>query len=184
MFHKKEIEIYRTITAPETLKKRVMDTANRPAPKPWYARTSSLVTAFACLAILLSTAFLLNFTSPNVVVLADGVQLGKTPVELSDPSPYAKANNFLEDNSFSTLLEIKVSNNTTIIVSGGTIYDTENSQYGEKNITIDGDTTLCWSLDNKKDSDPYYMTVNTDQTIYKYILEQNKESGIWTMSQQ
>ncbi len=184
MFHKKEIELYQSITAPDSLKQRVVDTSSKPAPRPWYAKRIPLVTA-ASLVLLLWAVYLTTLSSPNMVLLAEGKKIGTTPIELSYQYPAAKANNlYMDDNSFSTMLKIDVSGNTTITVSGGTIYDTENSNYAGKSITIAKDTSLCWTVDNEADFDSLLLTANYGHTTNTYILEKNKKTGIWMISQQ
>ncbi len=185
MFHEKEITLYQSITAPDSLKQRVVNTSKKPAPRPWYAKRIPLVTSVASLVILLSAVYLMTLSSPNMVLLAEGNKIGTTPMELSYHSPAAKANNlYMDDNSFFTMLKIDVTGNTTITVSGGTIYDTENSNYAGKSITVAKDTSLCWTVDNETKSDSFLLTANYGHTTNTYILEKNKKTGIWMISQQ
>ena len=185
MFHKKEIELYQSITAPVTLKQKVVMTSKKPAKRPWYVRPSKVVTAFASLALVLFTVYLVSFSSPSITLLAEGEPLGKTPIVLSTNTPYTKASNlYMDENSFSTILKIDVSGNTTITVSSGAIYDTENSNDAGQSITVAKDTSLCWTVNSETDSKPYQLTVNDKSTTYTFILEKNNNTGIWTISQQ
>ncbi len=185
MFHEKEIELYQSITAPESLKQRVVTMEKKKVHRPWYARHTALVTACASLLILLSTSLFYNYSSPRPTLLVEGQELGEVPVELSYHSPYSKATaNDMNDIIFSTILEIDISGDTTITVSGGTIYDTENSQYVGESIRIAKDTSLCWTVEDTSDLSSYYLTVDTNRNTSTYILENDTKTGIWTISQQ
>ncbi len=185
MFDKKEIDLYHSITAPDSLRNRVFDKSNNRPIRIWYKRRFTLTAACLVLFFLLSSVMYRNLVSKNSQVLVKGTPIGSSPVVLSYHTPYTKANpSMISPNLFSTILDIQISGNTMITVSGGTIYDTAHPETKGERITLVDDSRLCWTFIDEFSSSGLTLTVVSEKTVDTYVLKKVKETGIWTISQE
>lgn len=185
MFHKKEIDLYRSITAPESLKDRVLDLDVTTPRKPWYEKHIGWVAACASFVLLLSSVLLFSLSSTKTTVMVQGEVINSSPIEVAYGLPYAKASNYTEtDNLFSVILEINVSGNTTITVSDGIIYHIEDDTQAEQMLTLTKDGSINWSVPADDTSREHTLTVVSSNSTDTYLLKPNTETGIWTISQQ
>ncbi len=185
MFDKKEINLYHSITAPDSLRDRVLGESNNSPTRIWYKRRSTLTAACLVLFFLLSSVMYINLVPKNSQVVVKGTPIGSSPVVLANHIPYTKANPaMISPNLFSTILDIQISGNTMITVSGGTIYDTAHPETKGERISLIEDTRLCWIFIDEFSSSGLTLTVVSEKTVDTYVLKKNKETGIWTISQE
>ena len=184
MFDKKEIDLYHSITAPDSLRGRVLYQNDKPVRMRYKGR-STFAAASLAFILLLSAVVYMNLVPKASQVLVDGTPIGSSPVTLAYSMPYTKANpQTVSPNLFSTLLDIKITGNTIITVSGGTIYDTAHPDTKGERITLVEDSRLCWTVTDSLSSSGLTLTVSSEKTVDTYVLIKTKETGIWTLSQQ
>ncbi len=155
MFDEKQLEEYRGITAPQSLKVRVMSTERKPAEIISFPRKA--LTVAACIAVAFIGLFAFGGNT--------------TEVSLDYASPAVISRN----THTSVVLNIEADRKSVISVSGGML----KSAYGDMTaaqIEISDDARLEWLVDYSED---YVLTVNTGFKTDRYSLGFNEHSEMW-----
>ncbi len=185
MFHKKEIDLYRSITAPDSLKESVLEMEVYTSGKPWYEKHIGWLATCASIVLLLSSVLLFTLSSSKTTVMVQGEVISETPTEFAYAASYAKASNYPEsDNLFSVILKINIAGNTTITVSDGTLYNIEDDTQSGQTIILTEDANINWSIVPEDTPREYFLTVVSGNGTDTYLLKTNSNTGIYTISQQ
>ncbi len=154
MFDEKYIEQYRTITASQSLKARVMEQENKPHKIISFPRKALSVAA--CIAIVIVSLFALGNGGTRV-------SISSAPVAVSRSTDTC------------VMLDIDVRSEAVVTVSGGTL-KTENSDEMSDKVGIDGSAQLKWFVDYDK---TYTVTVEDGKRTKQYSLGFNEHSQMW-----
>jgi hypothetical protein len=155
LFDEKQLEEYRGITAPQSLKVRVMSAERKPAEIISFPRKALTVAASVAVAF--------------IGVLAFGGN--STEVSLDYASPAAISRN----TQSSVVLNIEADRKSVISVSGGMLKSAYSDMTAAQ-IEISDDTRLEWLVDYSED---YILTVNSGFNTDRYSLGFNEHSEMW-----
>jgi hypothetical protein len=175
MIDEKEVELYQRITAPDSLRQRVLDIPAQ--PKKRLTARRQLLAAAACLVLILSSVLGMRFFSVSVSYEARTV--GTSGVSVFPTADSARALDLpqaAECGSFQIPLTITAGTRTTICVSGGTLrlpsLDGTLSDFGMQTVIL-GNTTLYWNV--PIDASSLMLTVSGPMrhTVYRLSSAEN-----------
>lgn len=159
MFDKEQIEQYRSIKAPESLKARVMSKENKPHKIISFPR--QLIAVAACAA----------------VIIAGVIGFGGNGIEVSMVQNYAAASGRSISKAF--VFDIDVDKAATVTVSDGEI-QLPGSLRPSDTLDISGKTQIEWIVEGEGD---YTMTVESGRKTQQYSFSFNGESGKWELEE-
>ncbi len=193
MIDPKQVDAYRQIKAPDTLKQRVMESAElRAKPITLNRQWQKALGGVACLVIVCIAAFFMMRPTPGAEVLYEGEPLSAEVISIT-PAMAAKAVPFGEKmvTPIGIPLEIKLSRETKISVSGGElqVYDPESGELlfvgtdltAAKNMQVRWDLSgveneiLELSLNGDRHKAVYVLALNPDGTA---VIYQKNEKGV------
>ena len=154
MFDEKQIEQYRSITAPQTLKVRVMAQENKCHKTISFSR--KVLYAAACIAVVVVSAFAFGNGG-------ESVSISSAPMAVSRSA------------NASVMLDVDVKNKAVITVSGGVI-KTPGGEETSEQVEIYGDEQIEWLVDY---DETYTLTVENGKKIEQYSLGFNAHSQMW-----
>ncbi len=155
MFDEKQLEQYRAIKAPQSLKLRVMAQENKPNKVISFPR--KLIAVAACLAVIFISAFAFS---------GNGVDVSLSPASSASLSRNA---------DICVVLDVDVRDKAIITASGGKLRASDDSTLSER-ITVSGETQLEWFVDYEKS---YTLTVESGRKTEYYSLGFNEHSNMW-----
>lgn len=184
MFSKKTIEAYRSVTAPSSLKSRVIsmdETVIAPKKTPVLRYKTAAALAGLVIAVTISVTLFGSLRSPELLT-ADS-KIGENPVAVTSSDNLSK--NAVSPSSSSEPLSfeffLSCTGETEISVSVGYI----TSQSGEKHgnsLSFDGDAQFFWVADTKATDKGASMYLTKGNKTTTYELSQNKQTAIWSIS--
>ena len=154
MFDEKQLEQYRSITAPQTLKARVMAQENKSHKIISFPRKA--LSLAACIAVVIVCAFAFGNGGTSVSISA-------APMTVS------------RSTDTSVMLDVDVRNDAVITVSDG-LLKTANGNELSSQVKISGETQLEWLVDFDK---TYMLTVENGKQTKQYSLGFNEHSQLW-----
>ncbi len=187
MFDQKEIEAYRKITAPDTLRDKVMsscaDTAPRKNAPLFYMKRISAIAACFVLVAVLSVFAAQNFGGYSVAIAS-----GELPRErsvaydpASEPAPLAIAREADE-----AVITLSIDGRCELTVSDGTLYlaDEENGELTDHGprCEVGGETLVHWTVRADDKTQTFEMTVRGTFKTEKLILQWDEAGMTWTLT--
>ncbi len=186
MIDPKQVEAYRQLKAPDTLKQRVMESAEmRTEPLKLKPRWFKTLGGVACLVIVCVAAFFAMRPTSETEVLYEGEPLSAQPVTIA-PAMTAKAVPFGEKmvTPVGVPLEINLSTETKISVSAGElqVYEAGTGEllFVGTDLTADRDLTVRWDLSGVENaSTELSLTDENHQAVYAITLDANGDAVIY-----
>lgn len=184
MFDKKEIEAYKSITAPDELRERVFSTAVKDNSEAKRIIQHRIGAAAAGLIILVGLPVYMLRSSAKPEILLFGDPLTADGIAIIEESAVPAEASARSTPTFSVRLELELKCKTEISVTEGimTVTDPETCEllYTGTEFTAESDMfTVNWSTDVPDDSTTYYMTlkdgINNSEVILSY-------DGYWSIS--
>lgn len=187
MFDKKEIEAYKSITAPDELRERVFSTAANnifESKRTIQRKIGAVAAAAAGLIILVGLPVYMLRSSAKPEILLFGDPLTADGIAIIEESAVSAEASARSTPTFSVRLELELKCKTEISVTDGTmtVTDPETCEllYTGTEFTAESDVfTVNWSTDVPDDSTTYYMTlkdgINNSEVIMSY-------DGYWSIS--
>ncbi len=152
MFEEKELEQYRSITAPQSLKARVMAQENKSHKIISFPRKA--LSLAACIAVVIVCAFAFGNSGTSV-------SISSAPMAVSRSADTC------------IMLDVDVRKDAVVTVSGGML-KSENGLSSQ--IEISGKTQLEWFVDY---DESYILTVENGRKTHQYSLGFNEHSQMW-----
>ncbi len=188
MFDKQTIGLYKSITAPESLKTRILE---GDSPKATFAGTGKKrLRAFASTAAVIaaSVALYVSVTLPNgtPTVSVGGTDVGKTAVAINMPAKASRAmpaamsaeDDAMTGKTLTVEFTVETDKDTNIAVSHGYVSD------GLDRLTISEDTVLVWHLEDITDDTTPLLTIQSGKRQTVYRLTNDSTTGTWFITAQ
>lgn len=184
MFEKREIEAYKSITAPDELRERVLSADYSVARRSIQHKIGALVAMAACMILIVGLPMYVLRSSAKPEILLHGEPLTADGIAIIEESAVPAEASARSTPTFSVQLELELKCETEISVTEGiiTVTDPETLErlYTGTEFTSDSDViTINWSTEVPGDSTTYYMTlkdgINNSEIILSY-------DGCWTIS--
>ena len=179
MFSENQIKEYKSISAPEELRQKVLSMKKAEKKQAFKVRNIGIYAAAACLVLVLSLSGI--FGNGDISASLNGKPLGDEAVSVQSDSSIA----MLDARSLDELsvdIEIETGKNAEIEVSDGSIQisDTETGEVSE-NTSFKGKKIVRWSIPNADESRAYEMTVTFKNGKTETItLEYDRDAMCWT----
>lgn len=154
MFDEKQLEQYRSITAPQSLKPRVMAQENKSHKIISFPRKA--LSLAACIAVVIVCAFAFSNSGTNVSISA-------APAAVS------------RSTDTSVMLDVNVKNSAVITASDGVLKVSGGEEMSAE-VKINGSAQLEWFVDYDKN---YTLTVKDGIKTKQYSLGFNEHSQLW-----
>lgn len=190
MFDKKTIDAYRSISAPDELKQKVLAscTSDIPRQRSFMGNIRIFATLAACfvLVIMLSVFAVGDFGDLSVSVR--GMTLSSEPVNLITQRSAIVAYGMDSYAKTSVPVEVAVNSNTELTVTGGMMrackMDTEEEYDSGTKLLIDSDTLIYWDVESSAAESHFEMTVTGQKKSYRIILDYDQYKKTWSIYQE
>ena len=170
MFSKKDVEAYKSITAPEELKQKVFVAAKNERTIPY----RQLQLAAACLAVIVSLTLAWNWNH-SVISVQGSEQMVSFATEAR------------ETVKTSISIDISSSHKRKVTVSEGSLLyadaNGEEVQITDKTVKVISEAQLLWQLDGQTDKQ-YELKVTGWGKDKIYLLNYNQETEHWEIKEQ
>lgn len=153
MFDEKQLEQYRSIKAPQSLKTRVMAQEKQ---KKIISFPRSLLAVAACIAVVIVSAFAFTNNSASV-------SLSSAPAAVS------------RSTDICVVLDVDVKGKAVVTASDGKLREADSENLSDR-IDIEGSAQLVWVVDYDK---TYTLTVENGRKEEVYSLSFNEHSQMW-----
>ncbi len=194
MFDEKEIEAYRSISAPSDLRERVLSSyvAEKPVKRNFSGTIRMVSNLAACLilVIALSVFAVGNFGDVSVSVsgqeiLPDSAVSIHAEEIVAPLSVQQTEKSVTPSVAFPILLNL--SEKTEISVSDGelqTTNDADGSMTSCTALTADGETLIYWSIDPGAQEKAFVLTLRSALKSETIILSYDEIGNVWTISRE
>lgn len=179
MFSENQIKEYKSISAPEELRQKVLSMKKAEKKQAFKVRNIGIYAAAACLVLVISLSGV--FGGNDFSASFNGQKLDSGAVTVQTDSGIA----MLDARSLDELsvdIEIETSKNAEIEVSDGSIQisDTETGEVSD-NTSFKGKKIVRWTIANADESETYEMTVTFKNGKTETItLEYDRQAQCWT----
>lgn len=179
MFNNEDIKAYREISAPESLRERVMASARQEKKKPIILsvpmRSIAAIAACFVFAVLVMIPML---NGGGNEIYFDGERIGTEGIALA-----AENDGIMPIEARAMGIDVSLTLDSdgecSVRVSEGRVGDTRMSYMGSE-VNVPGDAELRWIIDLPDTEKTYFMTVETEDESFTLNLEYG-ESG-WQIS--
>jgi hypothetical protein len=186
MFDQKQTDAFRSITAPEELRERVLAMEQK---KPRNSRRiiMGISSAAACLLILAAIPFFGRTPQKNPVFSVNGTTLAEEAMLLSDESSGAMTASARTVQKYTAVISAEFPTDTTLAVSDGrieltSIDSSEVIGQGEE-CKAKGEVLIRWTVDIPEKDAQYYLTADTDSKEQTITLYYDSASNLWYINQ-
>ena len=187
MFDKKQIEAYRNISAPESLRDRVMaaDTGRETSEKRSLAGTIRILgTLAACLVLVAVFSVFAVGNFGDLSVSVDGKALSYTEMTFYETQSYAMQIARMPV-STEIPLSFAIDRETTFSVSAGIIEmmdaGTEETIASGTSLAASDDVRILWSVEANEDNCVFDMTVESGRKTETIRLTYKADERVWTI---
>lgn len=185
MFDQKQADAFRSITAPEELRERVL------AMEQKKSRNSrrlimSISSAAACLLLVAAIPLRGRTLQKKPVFSVNGTTLAEEAMLLSDESSGAMTASARTVQKYTAVISAEFPTDTTLAVSDGrieltSIDSSEVIGQGEE-CKAKGEVLIRWTVDIPEKDAQYYLTADTDSKEQTITLYYESAAGLWYIS--
>ncbi len=191
MFDERKIEAYKSITAPDELRERVLNTAQTSADSSLRKRT---ITHKVCSAAAMAAGLMLVVGLPMYMlnkgsapeVSFNGQLLTADRISVSEINSGVSVASTRSCTTAEIPLELDIDRRTEISLSGGTMKisqpDTDTVLYSGADYSTDSDVNIQWRIDALESSQTYCMTLDDNKNTYEITLSYDEAAGEWNLS--
>ena len=193
MFDKKSMDIYKDITAPDSLRKRVLNLQASTGAKPklfppLHTRRWAYSLAASVLVIFLFSLAAVNFGSVKLTVC--GQPAGDSPVLVMtgrSVMPFS-ADPTMAGELLSIPLELGTHRQTELKVSAGRLVVLDDSTGEERmsatTLKLSKNQQLYWVLEDAAKTGSAQLIITAGQQKTTYVLSRNDSKGLWAITKQ
>ncbi len=186
MFDQKQTDAFRSITAPEELRERVLAMEQK---KPRNSRRiiMGISSAAACLLILAAIPFFGRTLQKNPVFSVNGTTIAEDEILLSDENSGVMTASARTVQKYTAVISAEFPTDTTIAVSDGNMELTSIDSTGiigsGEECKAKGNVLIRWTVDIPTENAQYYLTADTDGKEKTFKLYYDSASNLWYISQ-
>lgn len=184
MFDRTDIEEYQSVTAPDGLRERVMNTYDK-GKVTNISLYRSIIAVAACLVLVISASTFAGSRVGNISIIMNGKQIPAAPTQIADNNGIAMVAAFMDTPSVQTTvpIEIKALLKTVITVSDGEInvFDAGTGEllYTGNEYEAKGRVLIDWSVDTA-DAASFVMTLKNALKVETLNLQYDGNNS-WTI---
>lgn len=185
MFDRKQAEAFRSITAPEELRERIL------AMEQKKTRNSrrfimSISSAAACLLLVAAIPLWGKTTQKKPVFSVNGTTIAEEAILLSEESSGVMTASARTVQKYTAVISAEFPTDTTLAVSDGSMELTSidsNGIIGQgEECKTKGKVLIRWTVDIPAKDAQYYLTADTDGKEQTFSLNYESASALWYIS--
>lgn len=187
MFNQKEIEAYKSIKAPDSLRDNIMadyDLDYTPKHTLYSGRLKAFASVAACVILIIAFSVFTMKDFGSFSASVNGERLSSESILFTSNQPALMTADARALSTVSVPIELDIHRDTEITVSNGTmqVLDDKTGEvlFTETTINTDTDTSVCWEV-IIDDASPYKMTVSDTKKTHVITLAFDDTAGEWTI---
>lgn len=186
MFDQKQTEAFRSITAPEELRERILAMEQK---KPRNSRRliMSISSAAACLLLIAAIPLFGRTPQKNPIFSVNGTTIAEEAILLSEENSGVMAASARTVQKYTAVISAEFPTDTTLAVSDGIMELTSIDSSGiigkGEECKAKGNVLIRWTVDIPTENAQYYLTADTDGKEKTFRLNYESASALWYISQ-
>ncbi len=187
MFQQKNIDAYKKIEAPSSLKSRILNDCNNSEKKSakilkignLYRKIASIA---ACLLLMVAVFSFMRLNTSNITLTYDGATISEDGISF-DTKAASRQTDAVPQSDLQITLPINLlcKKESTVNVNTGTLFITDESDETtepiDENTVFSGEIRLLWIFDSDEQSPELTVNYGSKQSIYSVQISENSPTG-------